>query len=151
MPLYIAQSGDLEGCHACLTHWLTTLKDRATQLLIKFKTGALVTQYGHNLAQCRTKIEMVLVQKIITTRSTRVLHLPIRSEAGLGHLRARKPNSHLRVFALVHYAFPLALFALLLCFAVQCQSCNQQEYLFRSGCNCDTGENLKRDENREKS
>ena len=50
MPLYIAQSGDLEGCHACLTHWLTvhwltTLRDRATQLLIKFKTGALVTQF----------------------------------------------------------------------------------------------------------
>ena len=46
MPLYIAQSGDLEGCHACLTDRLTTLKDRATQLLIKFKTGALVTQFG---------------------------------------------------------------------------------------------------------
>ena len=45
MPLYIAKSGDLEGCHACLTDRLTTLKDRATQLLIKFKTGALVTQY----------------------------------------------------------------------------------------------------------
>ena len=44
MPLYIAKSGDLEGCHACLTDRLTTLKDRATQLLIKFKTGALVTQ-----------------------------------------------------------------------------------------------------------
>ena len=23
MPLYIAQSGDMEGCHACLTDWLT--------------------------------------------------------------------------------------------------------------------------------
>ena len=46
MPLYIAKSGDLEGCHACLTHSLTDshLKDSATQLLIKFKTGALVTQ-----------------------------------------------------------------------------------------------------------
>ena len=42
MPLYIAQSGDLEGCHACLTH--SHLKDRATQLLIKNKSGALVTQ-----------------------------------------------------------------------------------------------------------
>ena len=30
--------------HAWQTDWLTTLKDRATQLLIKFKTGALVTQ-----------------------------------------------------------------------------------------------------------
>ena len=45
MPLYIAKSGDLEGCHACLTDRLTTLKDRATQLLIKYKSGALVTQY----------------------------------------------------------------------------------------------------------
>ena len=44
MPLYIAQSGDLEGCHACLTDSLTTLKDRATQLLIKYKSGAFVTQ-----------------------------------------------------------------------------------------------------------
>ena len=46
MPLYIAQSGDLEGCHACLTDRLTTLKDRATQLLIKYKSGALVTQFA---------------------------------------------------------------------------------------------------------
>ena len=44
MPLYIAKSGDLEGCHACLTDRLTTLKDRATQLLRKYKSGALVTQ-----------------------------------------------------------------------------------------------------------
>ena len=44
MPLYIAKSGDLEGCHACLTDRLTTLKDRATQLLIKYKSGALVMQ-----------------------------------------------------------------------------------------------------------
>ena len=43
MPLYIAQSGDLEGCHACLTDG-QTLKDSATQLLSKYKTGALVTQ-----------------------------------------------------------------------------------------------------------
>ena len=32
---------------------------------------------------------------------------------------------------------------------MQCQSCNQQEYLFRSGCNCDTFEDL-RDEKGEK-
>ena len=36
---------DLDRCHACLTDSLTTLKDRATQLLIKYKSGALVTQY----------------------------------------------------------------------------------------------------------
>ena len=45
MPLYIEQSGDLDRCHQCLTHSLATLKDRATQLLIKYKSGALVTQY----------------------------------------------------------------------------------------------------------
>ena len=47
MPLYIAKSGDLDRCYRCLTDWLTDshLKDRATQLLIKYKSGALVTQY----------------------------------------------------------------------------------------------------------
>ena len=48
MPLYIAKSGDLDRCHRCLTdsltHSLTTLKDRATQLLKKYKSGVLVTQ-----------------------------------------------------------------------------------------------------------
>ena len=42
MPLYIAQSGDLEGRNSCLTD-SQTLKDIATQLLIKYKSGALVT------------------------------------------------------------------------------------------------------------
>ena len=42
MPLYIAKSRDLEGCHACLTD--SQRKDRATQLLTKYKSGALVTQ-----------------------------------------------------------------------------------------------------------
>ena len=53
MPLYITQSGDLEGCHACLTDGRTdgrtdghTLKDSAAQLLTKYKSGALVTQYS---------------------------------------------------------------------------------------------------------
>ena len=45
MPLYIAKSGDLDRCYRCLTDRLTTLKDSATQLLIKYKSGALVTQY----------------------------------------------------------------------------------------------------------
>ena len=44
MPLYIAKSGDLDRCHRCLTDW-QSLKDRATQLLIKYKGGALVTQF----------------------------------------------------------------------------------------------------------
>ena len=39
MPFYITQSGDLVGCHACLTDWLTDshLKDSATQLLISIR------------------------------------------------------------------------------------------------------------------
>ena len=46
MPLYIAQSGDLDRCYRCLTDGLTDrlCKDRATQLLTKYKSGALVTQ-----------------------------------------------------------------------------------------------------------
>ena len=48
MPLYIAKSGDLDRCYRCLTDWQTTLKDRATQLLIKYKSGALVTQFDHH-------------------------------------------------------------------------------------------------------
>ena len=43
MPLYIAQSGDLDRCHGSLTDG-QTLKDRATQLLINYKIGALITQ-----------------------------------------------------------------------------------------------------------
>ena len=44
--LYIAKSGDLDWCYRCLTDWLTHshLKDRATQLLTKYKSGALVMQ-----------------------------------------------------------------------------------------------------------
>ena len=44
MPLYIKQSGDLVRCHRYLTD-RQTLKDRATELLIKYKSGALVTQF----------------------------------------------------------------------------------------------------------
>ena len=43
MPLYIAQNGDLDT-DALRTDGLT-LKDRATQLLIKYKSGALLTQF----------------------------------------------------------------------------------------------------------
>ena len=44
MPLYIAKSGDLDRCYRCLTEG-QTLKDRATQLLKKYKSGALLTQF----------------------------------------------------------------------------------------------------------
>ena len=52
MPLYIAKSGDLDRCYRCLNDWLTHshLKDSATQLLIKYKSGALVTQLCKRLA-----------------------------------------------------------------------------------------------------
>ena len=43
MPLCIKQSGHLDRCHGSLTH-SQTLKDSATQLLIKYRSGALVTQ-----------------------------------------------------------------------------------------------------------
>ena len=39
------RSGQVLPMPHSLTHSLTTLKDRATQLLIKYKSGALVTQY----------------------------------------------------------------------------------------------------------
>ena len=54
----IDDTGSVEGIYAfiyctkwrsgqvsLMPHSLTTLKDRATQLLIKFKSGALVTQF----------------------------------------------------------------------------------------------------------
>ena len=43
MPLYIANRGDLDRCLGYVTDGLT-LKDRFTQLLIKYKSEALVTQ-----------------------------------------------------------------------------------------------------------
>ena len=48
MPLYIAQSGDLDRCYRRLTD-SQTLKDRATQLLVKYKSGTLVTRFCKNL------------------------------------------------------------------------------------------------------
>ena len=38
------RSGQVLPMSYGLTNWLTTLRDRATQLLIKYKSGALVTQ-----------------------------------------------------------------------------------------------------------
>ena len=53
MPLYIEQREDLDRCYRCLNYSLTdskTLQDNATQLLIKYKSGAIVTQYGEGEA-----------------------------------------------------------------------------------------------------
>ena len=43
MPLYIAKCGDLDRCYRCLTD--SQSKDSATQLLTKYKSGALATQW----------------------------------------------------------------------------------------------------------
>ena len=64
-----------------LTHWLTTLKDRATQLLIKYKSGALVTQ----------------LKKIISDmlpRVNRLLQMPVRYKTiqKLGVQRGTNPK-----------------------------------------------------------
>ena len=79
MPLYIAKSGDLDRCYRCLTdsltHSLTTLKDSATQLLIKYKSGALVTQIL--MEEVRVDIEssvcMHAIFKAINTYLWRIL------------------------------------------------------------------------------
>ena len=44
-PVYIYCKKWRFGRVSRMPHWLTTLKDRATQLLIKYKSGALVTQF----------------------------------------------------------------------------------------------------------
>ena len=67
MPLYIAKSGDLDRCYRCLTH-SQTLKDRATQLLIKYKSGALVTQIAshqiHKDILCRVSQKNKFVMEL---------------------------------------------------------------------------------------
>ena len=64
MPFYIAQSGDLDRCYRCLTH--SQRKDRATQLLIKYKSGALVTQYS--ATQLVQSLKFRLSHKIIVIK-----------------------------------------------------------------------------------
>ena len=60
MPLYIAKSGYLDRCYRCLTDWLThwlTDFERfwATQLFIKYKSGALVTHFLYKYHCCEHK------------------------------------------------------------------------------------------------
>ena len=56
MPLYIAQSGDLDMPEG------QTLKDRATQLPIKYKSGTLVTQC--RVDSCRKQMLLGNVTRI---------------------------------------------------------------------------------------
>ena len=50
---------------AWLTHSLTTLKDRATQLHIKYKSGALVTQKLHLYSYKKTQIPILIFNNIL--------------------------------------------------------------------------------------
>ena len=68
MPLYIAQSGDLDRCYRCLTDRQTTLKDRATQLLIKYKSGALVTQCSNLFKTCSNVFNKISIYLYIALR-----------------------------------------------------------------------------------
>ena len=61
MPLYIEQSGDLVRCYRCLTD-SQTLKDRATQLLIKYKSGAIcLVEIKHTPHIPKQKLKMFSV------------------------------------------------------------------------------------------
>ena len=62
MPLYIARSGDLDRCYRCLTHSQTS-KDSATQLLIKYKSGALATQIVFVTKKCVNSCQTI--QKLL--------------------------------------------------------------------------------------
>ena len=68
--MLIDDTGSVEGIHAFIyctklrsgqvspmPHSLTTLKDRATQLLIKYKSGALVTQLENELV-CQLAVDV---------------------------------------------------------------------------------------------
>ena len=78
MPLYIAKSGDLDRCYRCLTDWLTTLKDRATQLLIKYKSGALVTKEKNCCSRrCQTLLDRETSMMIKMKRKKWILFLSL--------------------------------------------------------------------------
>ena len=81
MPLYITQSGDLVRCYRCLTH-SQTLKDRATQLLIKYTIGALVRQL---------KIEIFLLGSLVSI--PRIVATIVLMHLSLWRLE-RKPRLH---------------------------------------------------------
>ena len=85
MPLYIAQSGDLDRCYRCLTH-SQTLKDIATQLLIKYKSGALVTQ----LDSVQLVSLMMIVNHLTQFNSSQVYFATKRSSTRLKYTLLQK-------------------------------------------------------------
>ena len=64
MPLYTAQSGDLDT--DALRTDSQTLKDRGTQLLVKYKSGALVTQFDDFTPPKKTRDLLASRQKRIS-------------------------------------------------------------------------------------
>ena len=72
MPLYIAQSGDLDRCYRCLTH-SQTLKDIATQLLTKYKSGALVTQIQNSCIKYVKRTTQALKPSILKRITTQCI------------------------------------------------------------------------------
>ena len=87
MPLYIAQSGDLDRCYRCLTD-SQTLKDRATELFTKYKSGALVTQYNQKYTDIKLQDVQIenqsqsstnLTRQVERCESTSVLHVQVGS------------------------------------------------------------------------
>ena len=86
MPLYIAQSGDLDRCYRCLTDW-QTLKDRATQLLIKYKSGALVTQ--SSCPSCNPETKHVALSVLVLATFLRYWILWVCWFSGLRYVHLR--------------------------------------------------------------
>ena len=72
MPLYIAHNGYLVRCYRCLTDSLTTLKDRATQPLIKYKSGALVTQLRKEVSPLKGQMFIKIVLRFIRFSKAKV-------------------------------------------------------------------------------
>ena len=73
MPLYIEKSRDLDRCYRCLTD--SQRKDRVTQLLIKYKSGALVTQKHFVTRKLDIHIYMITVADDITFTTLLLLFL----------------------------------------------------------------------------
>ena len=86
MPLYIAQSGDLDRCYRCLTDSLT-LKDRATQLLVKYKSGALVTQ--SSCPSCNPETKHVALSVLVLATFLRYWILWVCWLGGLRYVHLR--------------------------------------------------------------
>ena len=64
MPLYIAQSGDLEWCHRCLTDEQTDFERIDLLSSLSSKSGALVTQQQMSVMSVSLQMSTFLSNKI---------------------------------------------------------------------------------------